>query len=52
MKIDPARLRKFALATAGLIVLVLVVVFVFRDALLQKRSYMLNTSLRTPINVN
>lgn len=36
MKINPARLRKFALATTGLIVLVLVVVFVFRDTLLQK----------------
>lgn len=36
MKINPARLRKFALATAGFVLLVLILVFVFRDSLLQK----------------
>ncbi|MBU3680467.1 MAG: glycosyl transferase [Flavobacterium sp.] len=47
MKINPARLRKFALATAGLILLVFILVFVFRDRLLQKAVVHLQNKCKT-----
>lgn len=47
MKINPARLRKFVLATAGLILLVFILVFVFRDRLLQKAVVHLQNKCKT-----